>query len=113
MTRAADSRRFGLGALLFGFAFLYAPIVLLVVYSFNASRLVTVWAGFSTRWYGELVHDEGFGAAALTSLEVAAMAATFSFVLGTCAGFSMDRFARFPGGSYSALRCWRRSSCPR
>ena len=48
------------GALLFGFVFLYAPIVLLVVYSFNASRLVTVWAGFSTHWYGELAGNEGF-----------------------------------------------------
>ena len=84
-------------ALMLGFGFLYAPIVLLVLYSFNASRLVTVWAGFSTRWYGALLHDEAFGAAALTSFEVAAMAATLSLVLGTCAGFSMARFARFPG----------------
>src|SRR5467141_562099 len=80
-----------------GFGLLYAPIVLLVLYSFNASRLVTVWAGFSTRWYGALLHDEAFGTAALTSVEVAAMAATLSLVLGTCAGFSMARFARFPG----------------
>ena len=80
-----------------GFGFLYAPIVLLVFYSFNASRLVTVWAGFSTRWYGALLHDGAFGTAALTSLEVAAMAAALSLVLGTCAGFGMARFARFPG----------------
>jgi putrescine transport system permease protein len=80
-----------------GFGFLYAPIVLLVLYSFNASRLVTVWAGFSTRWYGALLHDEAFGTAALTSVEVAAMAASLSLVFGTCAGFSMARFARFPG----------------
>jgi len=80
-----------------GFGFLYAPIVLLVFYSFNASRLVTVWAGFSLHWYGVLFHDEGFGAAALTSLEVAAAAATLSLLLGTFAGFSMARFARFPG----------------
>src|SRR5277367_4568612 len=86
-----------LAALVLGFGFLYAPIVLLVLYSFNASRLVTVWAGFSTRWYGALLHDEAFGAAALTSLEVAAMAATLSLVLGTFAGFSMARFAHFPG----------------
>jgi putrescine transport system permease protein len=88
---------FGLAALMLGFGFLYAPIVLLVLYSFNASRLVTVWAGFSTRWYGALLHDEAFGTAALTSVEVATMAATLSLVLGTCAGFSMARFARFPG----------------
>jgi len=84
-------------ALLLGFAFLYAPIGLLVLYSFNASRLVTVWAGFSTRWYGELAKHEGFRAAALTSLEVATMAATTALVLGTLAGFSMSRFPRFRG----------------
>ena len=80
-----------------GFGFLYAPIAILVVYSFNSSRLVTVWAGFSTRWYGELARNEGFRAAALTSLEVAAMAASVALVLGTLAGFSMARFSRFPG----------------
>jgi putrescine transport system permease protein len=87
----------GLAALTLGFGFLYAPIVLLVLYSFNASRLVTVWGGFSPRWYGALLHNEAFGAAALTSLEVAAMSATLSLVLGAFAGFSMARFARFPG----------------
>ena len=85
------------GVLMAGFSFLYAPIALLVVYSFNASRLVTVWAGFSTRWYAALFEDEGFRSAAMTSLEVAAMAATLSLVLGTCGGFSMARFAQFPG----------------
>ena len=88
---------FRVGALVLGFAFLYAPIVLLVIYSFNGSRLVTVWAGFSTRWYGELLNNEAFRAAAVTSLVVAATAATLSLVLGTAAGFSMSRFARFPG----------------
>ena len=85
------------GVLTLGFGFLYAPIVLLVVYSFNASRLVTVWAGFSTRWYGELAGNEGFRAAALTSLEVAVLAATMSLVLGTFAGLAISRFSRFPG----------------
>ncbi|MBV9685778.1 MAG: ABC transporter permease subunit, partial [Alphaproteobacteria bacterium] len=80
-----------------GFGFLYAPIVLLMLYSFNASRLVTVWGGFSPRWYGALFQNEAFGAAALTSLEVAAAAATLSLVLGTLAGLSMARFGRFPG----------------
>jgi len=88
---------FNHGALVLGFGFLYAPIVLLVVYSFNASRLVTVWAGFSTRWYSALIYDDAFREAALTSFEVAAMAATFSLVLGAFAGFSMARFSRFPG----------------
>ena len=85
------------GVLALGFGFLYAPIVLLVLYSFNASRLVTVWGGFSTRWYGELAKNEGFRAAALTSLEVALMAASLALVLGTFAGFSMASFPRFPG----------------
>ena len=80
-----------------GFGFLYAPIVLLVVYSFNASGLVKVWAGFSTRWYGELARNESFRAAAVASLEVASMAASLSLVLGAFAGLGMARFARFRG----------------
>jgi putrescine transport system permease protein len=88
---------FRASALLSGFAFLYAPIALLVLYSFNRSRLVAVWAGFSTRWYGVLAGDEGFRAAAATSLEVATMAASLALVLGTLAGFAMARFTRFPG----------------
>src|SRR5207302_7837488 len=84
-------------ALLSGFAFLYLPIALLVVYSFNGSRLVTVWGGFSTRWYAALLDNEKFGTAALTSLEIAVMAASLALVLGTCAGLAMNRFARFPG----------------
>jgi putrescine transport system permease protein len=87
------------GALTLGIGFLYAPIVLLVVYSFNASRLVTVWAGFSTRWYGELARNASFRTAALTSLDVAVLAATLSLVLGTFAGFAMSRFPRFSGRS--------------
>ena len=97
MSRPRTGSWLGLGALISGFAFLYVPIVLLVLYSFNESRLVTVWAGFSTRWYGALAHDKAFVAAALTSLEVAAMAASLSLVLGTLAGFGMTRLARFPG----------------
>jgi putrescine transport system permease protein len=84
-------------ALVLGFGFLYLPVALLVVYSFNASRLVTVWAGFSTRWYGALLHNDEFRRAALTSLEVAAMAASIALLLGTLAGFAMARFARFKG----------------
>lgn len=97
MRRGRGAAWFLAAALVLGFAFLYAPIALLVVYSFNESRLVTVWAGFSTRWYGELARNEGFRAAAMTSLEVAAMAASLSLVLGGFAGFSMARFARFRG----------------
>jgi putrescine transport system permease protein len=82
-----------------GYAFLYAPIVSLVVYSFNASRLVTVWAGFSTRWYGELFRNAAIGEAAWTSLEVAASAATLALILGTAAGFALARYRRFRGRS--------------
>ena len=89
--------RFNVASLALGFAFLYLPIVILVIYSFNASRLVTVWAGFSTRWYAALARDEAFRRAALTSLEVAAMAASLSLLLGGCAGFALHRFARFAG----------------
>jgi putrescine transport system permease protein len=88
---------FRLGALALGFGFLYLPIAVLVAYSFNASRLVTIWAGFSTRWYGALLEDDKFRAAALTSLEVGVMAASIALVLGTCAGLAMNRFARFRG----------------
>jgi putrescine transport system permease protein len=78
-----------------GYAFLYGPIVSLVVYSFNASRLVTVWAGFSTHWYTELLHNEQIKGAALISLEVALAAASGALVLGTLAGFALARYRRF------------------
>jgi putrescine transport system permease protein len=84
-------------ALAFGYAFLYLPIASLVVYSFNASRLVTVWGGFSTRWYGELLRNEQMLSAAWLSLRVAAMNATAAMVLGTLAGLALARFGRFQG----------------
>jgi len=84
-------------ALWFGYAFLYAPIVLLIVYSFNENRLVTVWSGFSTKWYGELLHNEALIDAALVSLQVAAASATLATVLGTIAGLALSRFGRFRG----------------
>ena len=80
-----------------GYAFLYIPIASVVVYSFNASRLVTVWAGFSTRWYGELVHNEAIRRAALVSFEIAMIAATGALVLGTLAGYALQRHRRFAG----------------
>lgn len=88
---------FRLGALALGLGFLYLPIAVLVAYSFNGSRLVTIWGGFSTRWYGALLEDEKFMNAALTSLEIGVMAASLALVLGTCAGLAMNRFARFRG----------------
>ena len=97
MTRPRGTVAFRTASLLLGFAFLYVPIALLVVYSFNASRLVAVWAGFSTRWYGVLIADGRFRGAAATSLEVATMAASLALVLGASAGFALARFTRFPG----------------
>src|SRR5213078_4667225 len=88
---------FRLTALVLGFGFLYLPIAVLVAYSFNGSRLVTIWGGFSTRWYGALLKDDKFRAAALTSLEIGVMAASLALVLGACAGLAMNRFARFRG----------------
>ena len=80
-----------------GFAFLYLPIVSLVAYSFNASKLVTVWAGFSTKWYGTLMHDTALLKAAWLSLRIATMNATLALILGTLAGFSLARSGRFRG----------------
>lgn len=84
-------------ALWFGYAFLYVPIVLLIVYSFNENRLVTVWSGFSVKWYGELLENEQLLSAARLSLEVGAISATVSTVLGTIAGLALARFGRFRG----------------
>ncbi len=84
-------------ALWFGYAFLYVPIALLILYSFNESRLVTVWGGFSTKWYAELMQNDQLLGAAWLSLKVAAMSATASVVLGTVAGLALARFGRFRG----------------
>lgn len=80
-----------------GLAFLYAPIVLLVVYSFNASRLVTVWGGFSTRWYGELFRDQQLLDAIGVTLRVGALSATVATALGTLAAVALVRAGRFRG----------------
>ncbi len=86
----------------FGYAFLYGPIVSLVVYSFNKSRLVTVWGGFSTHWYKELIHDSQILSAAWLSLKIAALNASFAVVLGLFTGFALARFGRFRGRGYLA-----------
>jgi putrescine transport system permease protein len=83
--------------LAFGYAFLYIPIISLIVYSFNSSRLVTVWGGFSTRWYGELLNNDQILSAAWLSLRIATMNATFSIVLGTLAAITLVRFGKFRG----------------
>lgn len=80
-----------------GYGFLYLPIVLLIVYSFNASKLVTVWGGFSTKWYAELLHDQKVLDAAWLSIQVAVINATLSTVLGTLAAVVLVRFTRFRG----------------
>ncbi len=87
----------------FAYAFLYAPIVSLVIYSFNESRLVTVWAGFSTKWYVSLMHNEELLGAAWVSLRIAVMNASLAVVLGTLAGVALVRFGRFRGRSALAL----------
>ena len=78
----------------FGYAFLYVPIVSLIVYSFNESRLVTVWSGFSVKWYGELFHNEKILAAAWLSFRIAVLNATLSTIIGTCAALALVRFTR-------------------
>lgn len=84
-------------SLTFGFAFLYIPMIILIVYSFNESKLVTVWAGFSTKWYGELLQNEAFLDAAWVTLKVATISSTIATVLGTMAAFVMVRGGRFFG----------------
>ncbi len=83
-------------AIALGLAFLYAPIAILVIYSFNASRLVTVWGGWSMRWYAALLDDRAMIDAALASLGVAAASAALATVLGTMAALALTRF-RFRG----------------
>jgi putrescine transport system permease protein len=78
-----------------GYAFLYIPILLLILFSFNESRLVTVWGGFSTRWYAELARNDRIREAARLSLTVAALSATVAMVLGGLAGLALARFGRF------------------
>ncbi|MCL6705451.1 ABC transporter permease subunit [Pseudomonas sp. R2.Fl] len=80
-----------------GFAFLYIPIVILVVYSFNESKLVTVWGGFSLKWYASLWHNEGLMDAAWVTLRVGLLSATLGTVLGTLAALALVRYGRFPG----------------
>jgi len=82
-------------ALAFGYAFLYLPVLLLIVYSFNESRLVTVWSGFSFKWYRELLHNRQLLEAAWLSVRIAAVNATFAVALGTLAANALVRHGRF------------------
>jgi len=81
----------------FGFAFFYIPILSMMVYSFNGSRLATVWGGFSTKWYVSLLSNKQVGAALLLSLKIAVVSATAATILGTMAGITLARFRRFKG----------------
>ena len=89
--------RFNIASIVIGFAFLYLPILLLVVFSFNESRLVTVWAGFSTKWYGELFRNQGLIDAAWVTIRVALVSATVATVFGTMAALTLVRYTRFNG----------------
>ena len=84
-------------SLVLGLAFLYLPILILVVYSFNDSRLVTVWGGFSTRWYGELFRNQALIEAAWVTLRIAVVSSVVATVLGTLAALALVRWGRFRG----------------
>ena len=88
---------FNIVSVAFGLAFLYLPITILVIYSFNVSRLVTVWGGWSLVWYRELLNDAALLQSAWISLRVAFWTATASMVIGTMAALVMTRMRRFPG----------------
>ncbi len=95
---------FNATSLTFGLLFLYLPMVILIIYSFNESRLVTVWAGFSTKWYGELLQNKSFLDAAWVTIKVGFWSSTIATVLGTMAAYIMVRGGRFRGrGLFSGM----------
>ncbi len=83
--------------LLLGFAFLYLPIVALVVFSFTDSPVPNIWAGFSLRWYDKLAQDDDIRQGLFLSLQIAGATATGAILLGTLAAFTLERFPRFRG----------------
>ncbi|BBF84791.1 putrescine transport system permease protein PotI [Aquitalea magnusonii] len=95
MSTMKPSKPLSYAVLGFGYSFLYLPILLLIIYSFNESKLVTVWSGFSTKWYWALLEDDELITAALLSIKIALMTATASVVVGTWAGFVLARLNRF------------------
>ena len=88
---------FNIVSLTLGFAFLYLPILILVIFSFNASKLVTVWGGFSTRWYVALLQNGPLLEAAWVTVRIGVLSATLATVLGTLAAIALIRFGRFGG----------------
>lgn len=102
MTQTADNKTWRKGGfaniiLWCGLVFLYAPMLILMLYSFNASKLVTVWGGFSFKWYGELLHNDSLLDAIWTSLQIAFFTASAAVILGTMAALMMTRFGGFKG----------------
>ncbi|HZP99937.1 MAG TPA: ABC transporter permease subunit [Reyranella sp.] len=89
--------RFAFTALAFGYAFLYVPILLVMAYSFNESRLVTVWAGFSLKWWQALLHNDAMLSAAWFSLRIALASASAATAIGLAAGYVLARAPSFPG----------------
>ncbi|MBY3388025.1 ABC transporter permease [Rhizobium laguerreae] len=89
--------RFNVISVTLGFAFLYLPIVLLVIFSFNESKLVTVWGGFSTKWYVSLLSNQGLLDAAWVTIRVGLLSATLATILGTMAALTLVRYTRFRG----------------
>lgn len=87
------------GAMILGYGFLYFPIVVLVIFSFNMSRQINVWGGFSTHWYHSLLQDVSLIRAAFMSLQIALLAATLAVILGTLAAIALSRFGSFRGRS--------------
>ena len=88
---------FLIAVLCFGFAFFYIPILSMMVYSFNASKLATVWGGFSTKWYVSLLSNKKVVAALILSLQIAVLSSTIATILGTMAGIALARFRKFRG----------------
>jgi putrescine transport system permease protein len=89
--------RFNITSIVLGFAFLYLPIVLLIIFSFNESKLVTVWGGFSTKWYYSLFQNQGLMDAAWVTLRVGVISATVATILGTLGALALTRYTRFRG----------------
>lgn len=97
MRKFSRLSRFNIASLALGLAFLYLPILILVIYSFNASRLVTVWGGWSLRWYHEFFGDRAMIEASWMSLRVAVASATIATLIGTLAAVALARGERFRG----------------
>lgn len=97
MSGSAGVSTFNKVLLGFGFFFLYAPMLVLMVYSFNRSSRVNIWSGFSVKWYGELFRDEAIMSALMVSLKLAVASASCAVLLGTMAAMALCRLGRFPG----------------